>query len=71
LTMTWSSSARGRLSYRFRTLPGRTGRIFRALSEDEGWTWNWNRRATQAQINSVVTAPSLRDNPRRICHGGG
>ena len=51
--------AAGRLSYRFPTAPGTdwTDRSVR-LSEAEGWTWNWNRRATQAQINSVLAAPT-------------
>jgi hypothetical protein len=31
------------------------------LLESEGWTWNWNRRATQAQIDSVLAAPILLD----------
>jgi hypothetical protein len=28
------------------------------LSEDDGWTFNWNKRATQAQIESVLAAPT-------------
>ena len=49
----------GRLSYRFQTIPGTDWTDFSVrLSEDEGWTWNWNRRATQAQINSVLAAPT-------------
>jgi hypothetical protein len=49
----------GRLSYRFRMPPGTDWTEFSVrLSEDEGWTWNWNRRATQAQINSVLAAPT-------------
>jgi hypothetical protein len=49
----------GRLSYRFQTAPGMDWTDFSVrLSEDEGWTWNWNRRATQAQINSVLAAPT-------------
>ena len=49
----------GRLSYRFQTAPGTDWTDFSVrLSEDEGWTWNWNRRATQAQINSVLAAPT-------------
>jgi hypothetical protein len=31
------------------------------LSEAEGWTWNWNSRATQAQIKSVLAAPTRLD----------
>jgi laminin B (domain IV) len=49
----------GRLSYRFPTAPGTTWTEFSVrLSEAEGWTWNWNRRATQAQIDSVLAAPT-------------
>jgi laminin B (domain IV) len=52
----------GRLSYRFRTSPGTAWTDFSVrLSEDEGWTWNWNRRATQAQITSVLAAPTVLD----------
>jgi hypothetical protein len=49
----------GRLSYRFQAAPGTdwTDRSVRLL-EAEGWTWNWNRRATQAQIESVLAAPT-------------
>jgi len=53
------SAAAGRLSYRFPTAPGTTWTGFSVrLSESEGWIWNWNRRATQAQINSVLAAPT-------------
>ncbi len=49
----------GRLSYRFQTAPGTEWMHFSVrLLESEGWTWNWNRRATQAQINSVLAAPT-------------
>jgi hypothetical protein len=53
------TGAAGRLSYRFQTSPGTdwTDLSVRFL-EREGWTWNWNRRATQAQIDSVLTAPT-------------
>ena len=45
----------GRLSYRFQTPPGTQWTDFSVrLLETEGWTWNWNRRATQAQIDSVL-----------------
>jgi hypothetical protein len=45
----------GRLSYRFRTAPGTDWTDFSVrLSESEGWTWNWNKRASQAQIDSVL-----------------
>jgi len=47
--------AGGRLSYRFATAPGTDWTEFSVqLSESAGWTWNWNRRATQAQIESVL-----------------
>jgi hypothetical protein len=49
----------GRLSYRFQTAPSTDWTDFSVrLSESEGWMWNWNRRATQAQIASVVAAPT-------------
>ena len=49
----------GRLSYRFHTAPGTDWTDFSVrLLESEGWTWNWNRRATQAQIDSVLAAPT-------------
>ena len=48
----------GRLSYRFPTAPGTDWTDLSVrLSESAGWTWNWNRRATQAQIESVLLAP--------------
>jgi hypothetical protein len=54
--------AAGRLSYRFPTAPGTDWTNFSVrLRESEGWTWNWNRRATQAQINSVLAAPAFLD----------
>jgi len=54
--------AAGRLSYRFQTAPGTHWTNFSVrLLESEGWTWNWNRRATQAQIDSVLAAPTLLD----------
>jgi hypothetical protein len=50
----------GRLSYRFPTAPGTDWTDFRVqLSATAGWTWNWNRRATQAQIEQVLAAPTL------------
>jgi hypothetical protein len=50
----------GRLSYRFPTAPGTDWTDFRVqLSATKGWTWNWNRRATQAQIEQVLAAPTL------------
>ena len=49
----------GRLSYRFQTAPGTEWTDFSVrLLESEEWTWNWNRRATQAQIDSVLAAPT-------------
>jgi hypothetical protein len=50
----------GRLSYRFPTAPGTDWTDFSVkLSATAGWTWNWNRRATQAQIEQVLAAPTL------------
>jgi len=50
----------GRLSYRFQNAPGTDWTDFRVqLSATEGWTWNWNQRATQAQIEQVLAAPTL------------
>ena len=47
----------GRLSYRFGTAPGTEWKDFSVrLSASEGWTWNWNRHATQAQLESVLAA---------------
>ncbi|MEP7309799.1 MAG: laminin B domain-containing protein [Acidobacteriota bacterium] len=52
----------GRLSYRFQTTPGTDWTDFSVrLSESAGWTWNWNRRATQTQIDSVLAAPTRLD----------
>ena len=51
--------AAGRLSYRFQTAPGPDWTdVSVRLLEADGWTWNWNRRATQAQIDSVLAAPT-------------
>lgn len=51
--------AAGRLSYRFPFAPGTKWTRFSVrLSESAGWTWNWNQRATQAQIERVLTAPT-------------
>ena len=45
----------GRLSYRFRTSPGTDWTDFSVrLAASEGWMWNWNRRATEAQIDAVL-----------------
>jgi hypothetical protein len=50
----------GRLSYRFPTSPGTDWTDFSVrLSASAGWTWNWNRRATQAQMESVLKAGTL------------
>jgi hypothetical protein len=50
----------GRLSYRFPTAPGTDWTDFSVqLSATAGWTWNWNQRATQAQIEQVLAAPTL------------
>src|SRR4051812_4581244 len=50
----------GRLSYRFPTFPGTDWTDFSVrLSADAGWTWNWNQKASQAQIVAVLTAPTL------------
>jgi hypothetical protein len=49
----------GRLSYRFPTAPGTDWRSYSVrLSASEGWTWNWNARATPAQLESVLAAPT-------------
>jgi laminin B (domain IV) len=49
----------GRLSYRFPKGPGGEWTDFSVqLSEKAGWTWNWNRKATRAQIESVLVRPS-------------
>jgi laminin B (domain IV) len=49
----------GRLSYRFPTGPGTDWKDFSVrLSASAGWTWNWNMRATQAQLESVLSAPT-------------
>jgi hypothetical protein len=49
----------GRLSYRFPTAPGTGWRDYSVrLSASEGWTWNWNARATEAQLESVLAAPT-------------
>ena len=50
----------GRLSYRFPNAPGTDWTDFSVrLSASAGWTWNWNAPATQAQLESVLKAPSL------------
>ena len=50
----------GRLSYRFPTAPGiEWTHLTVRLSAAEGWTWNWNQRATQSQIEGILAAPAL------------
>ena len=50
----------GRLSYRFSTAPGTDWTDFGVqLSATSGWKWNWNQRATQAQIEQILAAPTL------------
>lgn len=50
----------GRLSYRFSSAPGTEWTDFSVgFSASEGWTWNWNQRATQAQIAQILAAPTL------------
>jgi hypothetical protein len=50
----------GRLSYRFPKGPGGDWTDFSVrLSENAGWTWNWNKRATQSQIDSVLARPNV------------
>jgi len=45
----------GRLSYRFPTGPGTAWRDYSVrLSASEGWTWNWNAPATDAQLKGVL-----------------
>jgi len=45
----------GRLSYRFVTQPGTDWTDFSVqLSASEDWRWNWNARATEEQIRSVL-----------------
>jgi hypothetical protein len=49
----------GRLGYRFQAAPGTTWRDYVVrLSASDGWTWNWNEPATQAQLESVLAAPT-------------
>ena len=49
----------GRLSYRFEHAPGTGWTDFSVrLSASEDWRWNWNARATEEQIRSVLRDPS-------------
>lgn len=51
--------AAGRLSFRFSTSPGTDWTSFSVkLSAVAGWRWNWNARATQEQIRSVLANPT-------------
>ena len=60
----------GRLSYRFPTGPGTDWRDYSVrLSASEGWTWNWNARATEAQLESVLAAANPPGDPRGVRDG--
>ena len=49
----------GRLSFRFGTSPGTGWTPFSVkLTAVAGWRWNWNARATQEQIRSVLANPT-------------
>ena len=49
----------GRLSYRFDYTPGTDWTDFSVqLSETANWRWNWNARASEEQIRSVLSRPS-------------
>lgn len=49
----------GRLSFRFGTSPGTDWTPFSVrLSAEVAWRWNWNARATQEQIRSVLANPT-------------
>ncbi len=49
----------GRLSFRFDTSPGTGWTPFSVkLTAAVGWRWNWNARATQEQIHSVLANPT-------------
>jgi hypothetical protein len=49
----------GRLSYRFDYAPGANWTDFSVqLSAAANWQWNWNARATEEQIRSVLNRPS-------------
>jgi hypothetical protein len=49
----------GRLSYRFSYAPGTDWTDFSVrLSASEDWRWNWNARATDEQIRSVLNRPT-------------
>jgi hypothetical protein len=49
----------GRLSFRFDYAPGADWTDFSVpLSAAANWRWNWNARATEEQIRSVLSRPS-------------
>ena len=49
----------GRLSFRFGMSPGGDWTLFSVkLTAAAGWRWNWNARATQEQIHSVLANPT-------------
>jgi len=49
----------GRVSYRFDYAPGTDWTDFSVpLSAAANWRWNWNARATEEQIRSVLVRPS-------------
>jgi alkaline phosphatase D len=49
----------GRLSFRFGTSPGTEWTPFSVkLAASAGWRWNWNARATEEQIRSVLANPT-------------
>ena len=52
----------GRLSYRFPQAPGTDWTPLSVqLSASVPWMWNWNRRATQAQIDEVLATATQFD----------
>lgn len=49
----------GRLSYRFEESPGTTWAAFSVkFTATAGWRWNWNSKASQEQIRSVLANPA-------------
>ena len=49
----------GRLSYRFPQSPGTDWRSFSVpFTAEVDWRWNWNARATDTQIRSVLANPT-------------
>jgi Laminin B (Domain IV) len=52
----------GRLSYRFSASPGTSWTAFSVkLTAAAGWRWNWNARATEEQMRSVLANPTSLD----------